>query len=309
MHRRNTHFIINIALILSLVLSSFAMAAAVPGSQTYAASGKKARYIAHRGWSAKAPENSLAALKLAAQNPHFYGVEFDIWESTKEPKTKTVTETAVAEDGTEQTVTKTVENEPLLLVMHDENINRTCGVSKNIHKITRKNLSKYTITKGKNVSKYRGQKIPTLEQALDTIYTNSKGAIPVIELKERLSSRALKYMLQCLDGRKAVVISFSFKAVADTEKMARSMGISGNIQTMYLRQKLSSKKYSSTIRKMKAAGIDCISLNYKVVSKKTVKKFHKAKLQVCTWTLPNKKTARRYRKMGADYITANGKVY
>lgn len=255
-------------------------------ADSFAAGIKKPEYIAHRGYSSRAPENSLAALALAAKDADFYGVEFDVWESTKEP----------------------ADNDPLLLVMHDDNIRRMCGVNKKVQRISRKNLDDYTIFAGKNVSMYPDQKIPTADQAIEAIYENSNGAIPVIELKHRLSARALNYLLDLVGGRPAVIISFSFNAVADTEKMARAKGMSDSISTMYLRQKLSKKKYAATIRKMKAANIDCISLNYKIISKKTVRKFHKAGIKICAWTLPNRKTARKYARMKVDYITANGKV-
>lgn len=299
---------INIILILCFVLGVFAFVSADPHSAAFAASAKKPKYIAHRGYSRLAPENSLAALTRAAKNAGFYGVEFDVWESAAEPATKEITETVTDEEGNVTEQTKTVANDPLLLVMHDDNIRRMCGVNKNIRSISRADLDKYTIIAGKKVSKYPGQKIPTSEQAIDAIYRNSNGAIPVIELKHRLSARALNYLLDSIGSRPAVIISFDFNAVADTETMARAKGMS-SISTMYLRQKLSKKKYAATIRRMKAAGIDCISLKYKIISKKTVKKFHKAGLKVCAWTLPNKKTARKYARMGVDYITANGKVY
>ena len=106
-----------------------------------------------------------------------------------------------------------------------------------------------------------------------------------------------------------MIISFDFDAVADAVKQAKKMGISDNISTMYLSNTLRSNKYAATIRRMKAAHIDSISLKYPLVSSKTVKKFHKAKLKVGVWTVPNKKTARKYAKMGVDYITANGIVY
>ena len=47
-------------------------------------------------------------------------------------------------------------------------------------------------------------------KAIDTIYNYSRGAIPVIELKHRLSKRALEYLLKYLDGCDAVIISFDF---------------------------------------------------------------------------------------------------
>ena len=296
---RSKYRSISILLVVGLMLSVFAFSA----GDVYAESYDKPEYIAHRGWSSKAPENTLAAFRLAAKNPKFYGVEFDVWEASYPDITKTIKD----EEGNRQTVT--VSQNPFLLVMHDENIRRTCGVSKNVRKISRKTLGCYTIKRGNNVSRYKGQKIPTVEESLDTIYKYSKGAVPVIELKHRLSKRALKYLLKYLDGRKAVIISFEFSAVSDTVKMARKLGISDNIQTMYLLSALSTREYASVIRKIRSAGIDCISLKYNAVSKSTIKRFHKSKIEVCVWTLPNKSTARRYARMGVDYITANGAVY
>ena len=281
MTHKRTRFL-SLAIVLSLMLSMVAFSA----DSSYAAA-KGPKYIAHRGWSSKAPENSLPALRLAAKNKNFYGVEFDIWESTAEPKTAA----------------------PLLLVMHDENIKRMCRVNKSVKKITRSNRKKYTIRSGNNIKKYKGLKIPTLKYALDAIYNNSKGAIPVIELKERLSARAMNYLFDQIGSRKAVIISFEYKAVTDAVKLAKERGVSENVETMYLLKKLSSGKYKSTAQKLKKAGITAISLKYTYVNKTAVNTFHKYGIKVCTWTLPNKTTAKKYAKMGVDYITANGAVY
>lgn len=294
------------------ILLSFCLVVSLVSSGTVisnAASGKNAKYIAHRGWSTRAPENSLAAFALASGNSRFYGVEFDVWESAAEPATKDITETFIDEEGNEQTQTRTVPNDPLLLVMHDASTGRMCGANAGIQSINRDSLNNYSITGGKNAGWYPGQKIPTVEQALDTIWRNSNGAIPVIELKHRLSPRALEYLLDCIGSHNAVIISFDFNAVSDVVRMAGSKGMSGNIQTMYLMKKLKKKKYNAAIRQVKAAGIDCISLKYTSVTKKFVKKAHKKGIKVCTWTVPSKKKARKYARMGVDYITANGPVW
>lgn len=284
---------------MSLTLSAFAFSV----ENSFASSADKPEYIAHRGWSSRAPENTLAAFKLAAKNSKFYGVEFDVWEGSYPNVTKTIKD----EKGHKQTVS--VRQDPLLLVMHDESIWRMCGASESVRTISRKTLDYYTIIHGRNVIKYEGQKIPTVDESLDTIYKYSKGAVPVIELKHRLSKRALKYLLKYLDGREAVIISFEFSAVSDAVKMARRLGISDKIQTMYLLNALSSNEYATVISKIKSAGIDCVSLKYNIVSRNTVKRFHKSKIKVCVWTLPNKSTARNYVLMGVDYITANGAIY
>ena len=274
--------LISFFLVFCLSLSVFAFSAA----DAYASSSGSAKYIAHRGWSWRAPENTIPAFKLAAKKKGFYGVEFDVWEASYSSK-----------------------RDPLLLVMHDQNIYKMCGVNRDIRKIGRNTLKKYRIRNGYNISKYKGLRIPTAEQALDAIYDNSRGAIPVIELKHRLSKRALKYLLKYLDGREAVIISFDFNAVADTVKMAKKLGISDSIQTMYLMSWISGSYYSSTIRKMKSAGIGCVSIKYPYINRQTVKAFHKAKIEVSAWTLPDRSTARTYVNMGVDYITANGPVW
>ena len=57
------------------------------------------------------------------------------------------------------------------------------------------------------------------------------------------------------------------------------------------------------------AKIDAISLRYTAVRKKTVKTFHKAGIEVCVWTVPDKKKARKYKRMGVDYITCNSALF
>ena len=284
-HRRHSLIakLTSFLLILSITLSVFAFFA----EDSLAASSGKVKYIAHRGWSSQAPENSLAAFRLAAKGKNFYGVEFDVWEASY----------------------KTGSENPLLLVMHDQNIIRMCGRSVDIRSISRKTLRNYRIISGAKISKYPGQRIPTADQAIDTIYNYSRGAIPVIELKHRLSKRALKYLLKYLDGCDAVIISFDFNAVADTVRMAEKMGISDSIKTMYLVSWFSGSNCPSTIRKMKSAGIDCISIKYTYIDKMTIKAFHKANIEVGAWTLPSIAASRYYAGLGVDYITANGKAW
>ena len=148
-----------------------------------------------------------------------------------------------------------------------------------------------------------------MEQTLNVIFKSSKKAVPVIELKNRLSPRALRHLLKSLKGRKAVIISFDLDALDDVVKLSRSMGISKKIDTMYLMKSLSKNDYAATIKMMKAAGVKCISLKYTAINKQTVKTFHKSKMKVGAWTLPTKRKARTYKNMGVDYITCDDALY
>ena len=274
-------------LISSLLIICFVLSAiVVPPVGVYAASAKKPKYIAHRGLSAKAPENTLAAFTLAAKNKKFYGVEFDVWES---------------DDKSGST--------PLLLVMHDPTTTKMCGIETQVQSVKRADLGKYKIINGKNITKYNSQTMPTVEQTLKTIWKYSKGVIPVIELKHRLSPEALDYLLTCLGKHKAVVISFDYDAITDTIKLAKKKGIKKKITTMYLAYGLPSDQYAATASKLKASGIDCISLYYPSINSKLVKAFHKKGRKVGAWVIPNKAKARTYARMGVDYITSDGIVW
>lgn len=243
------------------------------------------KYIAHRGLSAHAPENTLPAFLLAAGKKGFYGIEFDLWESRVE------------------------KSAPLFLVMHDPTTKRMCGKSMKVRNIGRKDRKEYEIVSGNNVKEYENLTIPTADQVLEIIWKESEGAIPVIELKHRLSRRGLGYLMDMIGDRNVVIISFELKAVTDAVKMARKRGVDGNITTMLLAEDLPRKRYKSTIRKLKRCRIDCISLKYRLIDRQTVNVFHKAGLKVGAWTLPNKKTADKYIDLGVDYITSNGVVY
>ena len=283
MNRRCTR-VLSVLAILSLSISVFAFSAA----DTYASSAyiTMPKYIAHRGWNTRAPENTPAAFRLAAKEKGFYGVEFDIWESRAEKSA-----------------------EPLLLVMHDENISRMCGVSKSVRDIDRSTLGKYTIINGNNISKYSGQTVPTVNEALDSIWSTRKNAVPIIELKHRLSGKALRYLFDLIGNHKAEIISFDYSAVKDAEKLAKKRGVSSRVRTMYLVKNLASKNYKPLARKLRRDSIDCISLRYAIVTKATVKAFHKQGLKVSVWSLPDKATARKFIRMGVDYITSDGRLF
>ncbi|MEF3692634.1 MAG: glycerophosphodiester phosphodiesterase family protein, partial [Acholeplasmataceae bacterium] len=62
------------------------------------------KYIAHRGYSSKAPENTVPSFTLAGEKQRFYGIECDLY-TTK--------------DGQ-------------FVVFHDENLKRMTGVDGSI---------------------------------------------------------------------------------------------------------------------------------------------------------------------------------
>lgn len=94
------------------------------------------RIVAHRGYNDEAPENTLSAFRLA-KSKGFNWIETDI---------------SLTSDGI-----------PVLL--HDETIDRTSNGTGNIKDMTFEQVRSYDFGSWKNV-KYKGEKIPTLEEAL-----------------------------------------------------------------------------------------------------------------------------------------------
>lgn len=114
------------------------------------------KFIAHRGFSSQAPENTIKAFELAG-DAGFWGAECDV---------------QVTKDGK-------------FVIFHDGNLNRMCGDGRSIENMTFGELQALNIKTGNNYDKYRydekATKIPTLDQYLDVCL--QKNMVPVIEIK------------------------------------------------------------------------------------------------------------------------------
>ena len=103
-------------------------------------------YVAHRGYTKYAPENSIPAFEAAGREG-FQAVECDIHETAKDKKGKR-----------------------RFVIMHDQTLNRMCGLSgKNIYqkKLTYQKIqSKYHIKTGNNIESYTKKQLrmPSLEE-------------------------------------------------------------------------------------------------------------------------------------------------
>ena len=114
--------------------------------------GEEQRFVAHRGFSSSAPENSLPAFELAAKCG-FWGIETDISESA---------------DG-------------VFMCMHDDTMERTTDTGGAISDYTYSQLMEHNITDGTNIDYYKNLKIPTMIELLNVCIMND--LVPVIEIK------------------------------------------------------------------------------------------------------------------------------
>ena len=151
----------------------------IEGIDTYM---RPAYYIAHRGLSGQAPENSIASI-VEAGKADYYGCEFDI---------------RLTSDGK-------------WVLMHDEDSDRTTNGKGKVAELTYEQLSAYRIDTGNNVSLYSDSQkvIPTLDDAL--LLCNEYAMMPFIEVKSS-APEGISELLNMLERRylteTVMIISF-----------------------------------------------------------------------------------------------------
>ncbi len=163
------------------LISCFAAALLAPMSFAWAAPPE---IIAHRGASDDAPENTLAAIRLAWEQ-QADAVEFDVH---------------LSKDGQ-------------IVLMHDADTKRTAGVDRKVVDQTLAELRKLDVGSWKS-ARYKGERVPSLAEALAEI---SKGKRAFIEVKcgpEIVPE--LKRVVQAskLDDDQMAIISFKTEVVA-----------------------------------------------------------------------------------------------
>lgn len=151
------------------------------------------KIFAHRGYSAKYPENTLSAFKAVANIP-IYGVEFDVH---------------LTKDGE-------------MVIIHDERIDRTSNGKGYGKDMTLEELRQYDFGSWFD-KKFEGEKIPTLSEVLD-IFANTKHILN-IEIKsdiipyEGLLEKVLDLIKNIGLEKRVVISSFDHEVIQKLAKV------------------------------------------------------------------------------------------
>jgi glycerophosphoryl diester phosphodiesterase len=235
--------------------------------------------IAHRGASHDAPENTLASFKLAWEQGAD-GIEND-WYLTKDGK---------------------------LICSHDPDTQRTAGVKHVIKETTFDELRKLDVGSWKN-AKYRGERMPTLEEVIATV---PKGKKMVIELKigpEIVGPVAKVLKASSLQTEQIVIISFKGDTIAEFERQMPELR--SQLLVRYEQDK-QTKAWKPTLEQVETAlahsRADMLSTQaqQKVVDKQFLDGLRAAgHREFAVWTVEEPKVARFYQRLGAWSITTN----
>lgn len=256
-----------------------------------------AKFVAHRGLSAQAPENTIKAYELAG-GAGFWGAETDV-RMTKDKK---------------------------FVLQHDLTFKRLCGVDKKPEDMTLAEIQKLTIKSGNNISKYKNVKSATTVATLEDYLTTCKkyNMVPVIEIKmefveygdETSDSRMQAvtknnmedlYALtnEIMGNKEYMFIAYDFETMVQMRKVLDdNAATSANVKL----QHVTNNPDQGMINYYKKRKIE-LSANCDKITTADIKAFKDAGIGVGLWTVDDTERVASYISQKVDYITTNTKFW
>jgi glycerophosphoryl diester phosphodiesterase len=231
--------------------------------------------IAHRGASADAPENTLAAFQLAWEQESD-AIELDIHAS---------------KDGR-------------IVTIHDPTTKRTASAKGKVVETPLTTLQKLDAGSWKG-AKWKGEKIPTLEEVLATLPAGKRVFIEIKCGPEVLQELARVITASRCKPEQLDIIGFGYETMKQA-KVALPKHKVFWITTPAKNSKGRKPGVEELIEKARAAGLDGLDLDYRfAIDKEFVSAVHKANMKLYVWTVDSPEVARRLRDAGVDGITTN----
>ncbi len=239
---------------------------------------QKPLIIAHRGESFDAPENTMAAIKLA-------------WERDAE--------------AVEIDIQLTKDNE--LVVIHDTDTKRLTGIDKKIKDQTLEELKKLDVGSWKDIT-FKDERIPTLKEVLSTV---PEGKRLIVEIKSGPETvTILKSAINQFSLAKEQIEIIGF----DLETMIQARNEFPENKVLWLLD-LDYNWHSRIFEPSIAKGIDEAKNNKldglnvwagKMLSKNRIDQIHDAGLLAYCWTVNEIDKAHELSEWGIDAITTDG---
>lgn len=262
-----------------------------------ALTNSSATFVAHRGDSSAAPENTTAATVMAAVNG-YKSMEFDVWET----------------------------NSGDLVVLHDKTLKRMYGVDKDIRDLNTTDINSanyygnFKIAAGSNLAQYRELTVPSFEEIVRlaagfnlnlTVHIKNTG-------DDHLTQAGLNKLASILK-----LYNMQDKATLATPDMdtLEMLGSLSGFKTQFLVQAaddfaITGADYMNELKKAAdyaaSMGCSCISIKYRTGSPfdaELIDYCHKQGLKVSTWDVSSKKRACTLIDMGVDSLTLDKKLF
>lgn len=240
--------------------------------------------IAHRGASASAPENTIAAFRRAIDDGS-EGIEFDV---------------RLTKDGD-------------AVVFHDRTLQRTTGHETEVVEETVKDIVKMDVGKwfmqaneSEASSDFTGETIPTLSAALDFLRDFAGWIYIELKGKERDIGQLAERVAACLNERQMVgrIVVKSFKLSAIPRIKVLCPGIrTAALFAPKIRNILRKEKY--LVKMAEELGADEISIHFSLATRKLMRKASERGIEVVIWTADHPRWVKRAIKLGIKAIITN----
>lgn len=211
--------------------------------------------VGHRGARAYEPENTLLSFRKALE---------------------------IGVDAVEFDVRKTKDNQ--LVVIHDANVKRTTNGEGLVSELSLEEI--------KNLSTKKGEKIPTLKEALN--FLDNKVKI-VIELKEvGLEEKVLSAIREKRLQKNIIIVSFieeALRKVRDLDKQIET-GL------IYV-------KHKNPLRVALELKANYLLPLYRFTHTRNIEKAHENDLKVIVWTVNKPEEVAEYKRKGVDGIASD----
>jgi glycerophosphoryl diester phosphodiesterase len=211
--------------------------------------------IGHRGARAYEPENTLRSFKKALE---------------------------IGVDAVELDVRKTRDNQ--LVVIHDSDVKKTTNGKGLVSELTLKEIQGFSTEKG--------EKIPTLEEALDFL---DKQAKILIELKETgFEEKVLALVREKGVQKNVVMVSFLEEALRKVRELNK------DVETGLIYA-----KHKNPIKAALELKAQYLVAFYRFTHTANVQKAHENGLKVIVWTINKPEEVAEYAKKGVDGIASD----
>ena len=222
--------------------------------------------VAHRGFSGKAPENTLAAVRMAIALPYVHWMEIDV---------------QLSKDG-------------VPVVIHDYTLDRTTNGHGKVKDMNWEQIKRLDAGGWKSRA-FRGEKVPSLEQVLDL----AKGRLHLnIELKtvRNLYPGIEKTVtdLICFKGMRDDVVLTSFEAGA-LQRVKE-------IDPFYTTGLIYDSRLGDPARRVQELGCSFLSISFARLNPGLVKRLTEQGVKVMAWTVDKAKEMRRLADMHSDIM-------
>lgn len=233
------------------------------------------RFVAHRGLSAAAPENTMKAFELAAREG-FAAIETDI-RRTKDHK---------------------------LVLMHDENLKRMCGVDALVRDLTYEELLKIPV-RGSST-----ERIPLLSQFLLLCRDHDK--VPMLELKDNWNVKealpedylmeVIRQVGQIMGNRPVIYVSFNINTLLALQALLYKEDIA-HVKLFHLVHRMDPSRFSW----YKDHRIN-LSFQGKRNKLGVIRKAKEAGLELVVWVVDDPDQIRLYVRERIDWIASNDRI-